>query len=95
MNIDLRDPRVWTAIVIGALATYPVFFLYERVLRVMAWLQDHERSVDPPASLLILIARYAFAICWIIFVAFVFILAPMHYFPARYFDGPVTAYLFS
>ncbi len=76
MNIDLTDPRVWIAVAIGAVSTYPVLFLYERVLKAMAWLQDREELVGSMASRSIMVARYVFGIAWMILFIAIFIVSP-------------------
>src|SRR5712691_7672972 len=36
----MTEPRIYVAIAIGAAATWPALFLYKRVLKLMAFLQD-------------------------------------------------------
>ena len=95
MNIDLTDPRVWIAVAIGAVSTYPVLFLYERVLKAMAWLQDREELVGSMASRSIMVARYVFGIAWMILFIAIFIVSPSRWFAVRHLVGPATAYLLS
>jgi hypothetical protein len=40
----VTDPRIYVAIVIGVAATWPALFLYERVLKLMAFLQDWQEQ---------------------------------------------------
>ena len=93
----MTDPRIYVAIVIGAAATWPTLFLYERVLKLMAFLQEQQYQANGLLCLLLPLGRYMFGILWVCFSSAFFILLPLLAFPPSHFSSrtPVDVYLLS
>jgi len=93
----MTDPRIYVAIVIGAAATWPALFLYERVLKLMAFLQDWQEREGGVRFLLFLVSRYAFGILWLGFVFLVLIVLLLFPFPPSHYSlrAPENVYLLS
>ena len=85
---------ITAAALIGAACTWPALYLYEHVLKAMAFLQDRESSYEG-LSIWILTARYALGISWMAFAFVVFIGLPMYFFPANHYLQPVDSYIMS
>jgi len=93
----VTDPRIYVAIVIGVAATWPALFLYEQVLKLMAFLQDWQEREGGVRYLLLLVSRYAFGILWMGFAFMVFIVLPLLPFPPSHYSltAPENVYVLS
>jgi len=92
----MTDPRIYVAIVIGAAATWPALFLYERVLKLMAFLQVQQYQANGLLCLLLPLGRYLFGILWMCFSSAVFIFLPLLAFPPTVsLSAPVNVYVLS
>jgi len=72
-------------------------FLYERVLKLMAFLQEQQYQANGLLCLLLPLGRYLLGILWMCFLPVVFIFLPLLSFPQSHFSlaVPVSVYLLS
>jgi uncharacterized membrane protein SpoIIM required for sporulation len=83
------------AIPIGAACTWPALFLYERVLRAMAYLEDLENSSGGMSVFLLFLYRHALRISWTAFFIVIFFGLPTYFFAANPYKQPLLGYILS
>lgn len=84
------------AILIGAAAPWVALFLYERVLKAMAYLEDLENSNGGMSVFPLLVARYALGIGRMVSFIVIVLAIPIYWFQTPQRDlRAMHAYLFS